>query len=117
MSVFFILYMNKILLIRNDISYIIGNKGFTIIIVLHKVLGKSISHPRVKIYRDRSKRLLGFFPSNIHKVFMNRIYSIMYTMYEIRYSILTKIVSGYLQDLGENHWKVIIKYLRNTKDR
>ena len=46
MSVFLILYMNKIFLIGNDILYIIGNKGFAIIIVLHKELRKSISHPR-----------------------------------------------------------------------
>ena len=37
-------------------------------------------------------------------------------MYEIGYSILTKVVSGYLQNLGENHRKVILKYLKNTKD-
>ena len=41
----------------------------------------------------------------------------MYTMYEIEYDILTKIVSGYLQDLDENYWKVIFKYLTNIKDR
>ena len=41
----------------------------------------------------------------------------MYTMYKIEYGILTRIVSEYLQDLDENHWKVILKYLRNTKDR
>ena len=71
----------------------------------------------MKIYRDRSKRLVGFFQSNIHRVFMTRIYSIMYIMYEIGYGILTKIVRGYLQDPDENHWKVILKNLRNTKDR
>ena len=27
------------------------------------------------------------------------------------------VVSGYLQDPDENHWKIILKYLRNTKDR
>ena len=37
MSVFFILYVNKIFLFRNDISYIIENKSFVIIIIiLHK---------------------------------------------------------------------------------
>ena len=46
MSVFLILYVNKILLIRNNIPYIKGNKGFAIIIVLHKGLRKSISYPR-----------------------------------------------------------------------
>ena len=45
-SIFLILCMNKIFLIRNDISYIIKNKNFAIIIVLHKRLGKSISHLR-----------------------------------------------------------------------
>ena len=44
MSVFLILYVNKIFLIKNDISYITENKGFAIIIVLHKELRKSISH-------------------------------------------------------------------------
>ena len=39
---------------------------------------------------------------------MTRICSIMYTMYEIEYGILTKIVSGYLQDSDEHHWKVIL---------
>ena len=46
MSVFLVLYVNEILLIENDISYVIENKGFTIIIVLHKELRKDISYPR-----------------------------------------------------------------------
>ena len=46
MSVFFILYMNQIFLIENDIPYITGNKGFIVIIILHKGFGKSISHFR-----------------------------------------------------------------------
>ena len=45
-SIFLILYVNKIFLIENDISYIIGNKDFTIIIILHKRFEKSIPHPR-----------------------------------------------------------------------
>ena len=40
MSVFLILYVNKIFLIENDISYITENKDFSIIIVLHKRLEK-----------------------------------------------------------------------------
>ena len=47
-SVLFILYMNEIFLIKNDIPYIIENKGFAVIIVLHKGLRKSISHSRDK---------------------------------------------------------------------
>ena len=46
MSVFLSLYVNKIFLIKNDIPYITGNKGFTVIIVLHKGLEKSIPHPK-----------------------------------------------------------------------
>ena len=46
LCVFFVLYMNKIFLIENDISYITENKDFAIIIILHKGLEKSISHPR-----------------------------------------------------------------------
>ena len=45
-SVFLILYVNEIFLIENDISYIIENKGFAIIIVLHKKIWKSIPHLR-----------------------------------------------------------------------
>ena len=45
-SIFFILYVNEIFLIKNDIPYIIGNKNFAIIIVLHKGLGKGIPHPK-----------------------------------------------------------------------
>ena len=46
MSIFLILYVNKIFLIRNDIFYITKNKNFTIITILHKGLEKSILHPR-----------------------------------------------------------------------
>ena len=45
-SIFLILYVNKILLIENDIPYITEYKGFAVIIILHKGLGKSIPHPR-----------------------------------------------------------------------
>ena len=45
-SIFLILYMNKIFLIKNDIPYITRNIGFIVIIVLHKELGKNIPHPR-----------------------------------------------------------------------
>ena len=44
MSVFLILYVNKFFLIKNDISYIIENKNFDIITILHKGLEKSILH-------------------------------------------------------------------------
>ena len=46
MSVFLVLYVNKIFLIENDIPCITRNKSFAVIIVLHKRLEKSISHPR-----------------------------------------------------------------------
>ena len=46
MSIFLILYVNETLLIGNDIPYIIGNKDFAIIIILHKRLRKSIAHRR-----------------------------------------------------------------------
>ena len=59
MNVFLILYMNKIFLIKNDISYITENKDFAVIIVLHKGFEKSISYS--KDLWDRSKRLFGFF--------------------------------------------------------
>ena len=45
-SVVFVLNVNEIFLIENDIPYITENKSFIIIIVLNKGLKKSISHPR-----------------------------------------------------------------------
>ena len=57
----------------------------------------------MKIYRDRS-RLFGLSQSNVYRMFMSKIYSIMYIMYEMGYGILTRIVSRYLQDPNENHW-------------
>ena len=48
MSIFFILYVNEILLIRNDIPYIIRNKSFILIIILYKGSAKSIPHPKDK---------------------------------------------------------------------
>ena len=98
MSIFFFLYVNEILLIENDIPYITRNKGFTVIIFFIKYFEKVSFILEMKIYRDRSKRLLELSQSNIYRVFMSRICSIMYTMYETGYGILTRIVSGYLQD-------------------
>ena len=46
MSIFLILYVNKIFLIKNDIPYIMRNKDFAIIIAFYKGLWKSIFHPR-----------------------------------------------------------------------
>ena len=48
MSIFLILYENKIFLIENDIPYITENKNFAVIIVLHKGFEKNIPHPRDK---------------------------------------------------------------------
>ena len=67
-----------------------------------KDLEKALLILAMKIYRDRSKKLLKLSQST-YIVFMSKIYSVMYIMYEIGYGILTRGVSGYLQDLDENH--------------
>ena len=117
MSVFFILYVNKIILIKNNIPYIIRNKGFIVIIVLHKDLEKASLILEINIYRDRSKSLFRLSQSmHIEYLWVEFILSwISYMRSDMVY--LLEIVSRYLQDPDEYHQKVILKYFRNTKDR
>ena len=88
--VFLILYVNKIFLIKNDISYITENKSFLLLLFSTKDLRKASLILGMKIYINRSKRLLGLSQSNVHIVFMSKIYSVMYIIYEIGYGILTR---------------------------
>ena len=93
--IFLILYVNDILLIENDISTLRSitfwlSSQFSI-----KNLREASNILGMKIYRDRSKRLIRLSLS-MYIEFMSKIYSIMYTIYETGYGILTRVVSGYL---------------------
>ena len=61
--VFFVLYVDDILLIRNDIPVLWGIKIWLSSQSSMKDLGEAFYILRMKIYRDRSKKLLGLSQS------------------------------------------------------
>ena len=57
---FLILYVDDILLIRNDIEFLDSIKGYLNKSFSMKDLGEATYILGIKIYRDRSRRLIGF---------------------------------------------------------
>ena len=162
--VFLVLYVDDILLIENDIPALPGIKIWLSSQFSMKDLGEASYILGMKIYRDRSKRMLGLSQSMYIDTVLKRfsmenskkgylpighgislskkdcpttleerermsrvpyasvVGSIMYAMIctrsDVTYSL--GVVSRYQSDPRENHWKVvkiILKYLRNTKDQ
>ena len=62
---FLILYVDDILLIRNDIEFMDSIKGYLNKRFWMKDLGEAAYILGIKIYRDRSRRLIRFFNENI----------------------------------------------------
>ena len=58
---FLILYVDDILLIGNDMEILDSMKGYLNKIFSKKDLGKAAYTLSIKIYRDRSRRLISFF--------------------------------------------------------
>ena len=58
---FLILYVDDILLIGNDIEFLDSIKRYLNKIFLMKDLGEAAYILGIKIYRDRSRRLISFF--------------------------------------------------------
>ena len=58
---FLILYVDDILLIRNDIVFLDSIKGYLNKSFSKKDLGEATYILSIKIYRDRSRRLIRFF--------------------------------------------------------
>ncbi|GJW30687.1 hypothetical protein Tco_0047562 [Tanacetum coccineum] len=92
-----------------------------------KDLGDAAYILGIKIYRDRSKRLIGLNQSAYIEKILKRFYmenskrSIMYAVRCTRPDVAftQNMTSRFQQNLGEEHWsavKNILKYLRNTKD-
>ncbi|KAK8980553.1 hypothetical protein V6N11_074164 [Hibiscus sabdariffa] len=91
---FLILYVDDILIIGNDIPTLQSVKAWLSSCFSMKDLGEAAYILGVKIYRDRSRRLL-----------------------DLSYAL--SMTSRYQANPGEGHWvavKNILKYLRRTKD-
>nr|GEX48039.1 hypothetical protein [Tanacetum cinerariifolium] len=101
-----ILYVDDILLMGNNIPMLQDVKSYLGRSFAMKDLGEAAYILGIKIYRDRSKRLIG---------------SILYAMRCTRPDVAfaQNMTSRFQQNPSEAHWtavKNILKYLRNTKD-
>ncbi|KAK9024881.1 hypothetical protein V6N11_064787 [Hibiscus sabdariffa] len=125
---FLILYVDDILIIGNDIPTLQSIKTWLSSCFSMKDLGEATYILGVKIYRDRSRRLLGNVSFNAQErermsqiPYASAIGSIMYAMICTRpdLSYALSMTSRYQANPGEGHWtavKNILKYLRRTKD-
>ncbi|KAG8483010.1 hypothetical protein CXB51_021928 [Gossypium anomalum] len=96
--IFLVLYVDDILIMGNDIPTLQSIKTWLGSCFSMKDLGEATYILGVKIYRDRSRRLLGLSQ-------------------DVSYAL--SMTSRYQVDPGEGHWttvKNILKYLRRTKD-
>ncbi|GJY10795.1 putative RNA-directed DNA polymerase [Tanacetum coccineum] len=135
--VFLVLYVDDILLIGNEIPSLQSVKDWLGKCFAMKDLGDAAYILGIKIYRDRSKRLIRLSQDTKESCqklmkesgtkmsrfpYSSAIGSIMYAMMCTRpdVSFALSMVSRHQQNPGEGHWTVvknILKYLRNTKDR
>ncbi|GJU22746.1 putative retrotransposon protein [Tanacetum coccineum] len=105
---FLILYVDDIIIMGNHIPSLQSVKDYLGKCFAMKDLGEAAFILGIKIYRDRSKRLIG-------------LWSIMYAVRCTRPDVAfaQNMTSRFQQNPGEPHWtavKNILKYLRNTKD-
>ncbi|KAJ9536556.1 hypothetical protein OSB04_un000255 [Centaurea solstitialis] len=124
---FLVLYVDDILLIGNDVPTLQSVKSWLSKCFQMKDLGEAAYILGIKIYRNRSKRLIGLSQSTyIDKIlkrfrmdeskkgFIPMQHGIVP---DVAYSV--SVTSRYQQNPGEPHWvavKNILKYLRRTKD-
>ncbi|GJS84521.1 retrotransposon protein, putative, ty1-copia subclass [Tanacetum coccineum] len=106
-----ILYVDDILLMGNNIPMLQDVKSYLGRSFAMKDLGDAAYILGIKIYRDRSKRLIGLCQSAYIKKILKRYY--------MENSKRRTIKLKLSKSQGEEHWtavKNILKYLRNTKD-
>nr|GEW17341.1 hypothetical protein [Tanacetum cinerariifolium] len=126
---FLILYVDDILIIRNNITMLQSVKSYLGRCFAMKDLGEAAYILGIKIYRDRSRRLIGLCQSAYIKKILKqycmenskRGSSIMYAVRCTRPAVafVQNVTSRFQQNPGDIHWttvKNILKYLRNTKD-
>nr|GFC12781.1 retrotransposon protein, putative, Ty1-copia subclass [Tanacetum cinerariifolium] len=134
-----ILYVDDILLMGNNILMLQDVKSYIGRSFAMKDLGEVAYILEIKIYRDRSKRLIGLCQKAYIEKILKRFYmknskrgtipmqeklklrSIMYAVRCTRLDVAfaQNMTSRFQQNPGEEHWttvKNILKYLRNTKD-
>ncbi|KAJ9561546.1 hypothetical protein OSB04_006706 [Centaurea solstitialis] len=124
---FLVLYVDDILLIGNDIPTLQSVKSWLSKCFQMKDLGEAAYILGIKLYKNRSKRLIGLSQSTyidkVRKKFRmdesKKGYIPMQhgIVPDVAYSV--SVTSRYQQNPGEPHWvavKNILKYLRRTKD-
>ncbi|GKB02190.1 putative retrotransposon protein [Tanacetum coccineum] len=112
---FLILYVDDILIMGNNILMLQDVKFYLGRCFAMKDLGEVVYILGIKIYRDKSKRLIGLCQSAYIKKILKRFY--MENSKRGMIQIQEKLKLSKSQ--GELHWttvKNILKYLRNTKD-
>ncbi|GJX26130.1 retrotransposon protein, putative, ty1-copia subclass, partial [Tanacetum coccineum] len=125
--VFLIIYVYDILLMGNNIPMLQDVKSWFGKCFAMKDLGEAAYILGIKIYRDRSRRLIGLSQNAYIDKILKRFKmdapkrSIMYTMRCTKPDVafFYNLMSRYQQNPGESQWtamKNILEYLRNTKD-
>ncbi|GJU76316.1 retrotransposon protein, putative, ty1-copia subclass [Tanacetum coccineum] len=125
---FLILYVDDIIIMGNHIPSLQSVKDYLGKCFAMKDLGEAAFILGIKIYRDRSKRLIGLCQNAYmdkilkrYKMDNSKRGSIMYAVRCTRPDVAfaQNMTSRFQQNPGEPHWtavKNILKYLRNTKD-
>ncbi|KAL0444284.1 UNVERIFIED_CONTAM: Retrovirus-related Pol polyprotein from transposon TNT 1-94 [Sesamum latifolium] len=127
--VYLVLYVDDILLIGNDVKMLGDIKAWLSTQFSMKDMGEASYILGIKIYRDRSRRMLGLTQSSyIEKVLRGcrtspclsrRKHSVCCPVHQPDVAYALSVTSRYQACAGEVHWsavKSILKYLRRTKD-
>ncbi|GJR59274.1 retrotransposon protein, putative, ty1-copia subclass [Tanacetum coccineum] len=116
---FLILYVDDIIIMGNHTPSLQSVKTYLGKCFTMKDLGETIFILRIKIYQDRSKRLIKLSQyAYIDEILKGSImYAVRCTRPDVAFA--QNLTSRFQQNPGEPHWtamKTILKYLRNTKD-
>ncbi|KAL0427423.1 UNVERIFIED_CONTAM: Retrovirus-related Pol polyprotein from transposon RE2 [Sesamum latifolium] len=133
---YLVLYVDDILLIENDVKMLREIKAWLSTQVSMKDMGEASYILGIKIYRDRSRRMLGLTQSSYiekspktdeelkrmsdisYALAVGSIqYDVQCTRPDVAYAL--SVTSRYQACAGEAHWSVvksILKYLKRTKD-
>ncbi|GJT74846.1 retrotransposon protein, putative, ty1-copia subclass [Tanacetum coccineum] len=112
---FLILYVDDILIMGNNIPMLQDVKSYLGRCFAMKDLGEAAYILGIKIYRDRSKRLIGLCQS----AYIEKILKRFYMENSKRGTIQMQEKLKLSKSQGELHWTIvknILKYLRNTKN-
>ncbi|KAL0445439.1 UNVERIFIED_CONTAM: hypothetical protein Slati_2266600 [Sesamum latifolium] len=103
---YLVLYIDDFLLIKNDVKVLDDIKAWLSTQFSMKYMGEVLYILGIKIYRDRSRMMLGLTQSS----YIEKEHSVCYPVHQARYRQACA---------GEAHWsavKTILKYLKRTKD-